>query len=81
VDPWLFRQAEALAASRLGFYADEQLLQHLRDFLAKHGSLTERQISADPDMPSSEVYHMRFWRASRSVPADWIPTREELLPL
>jgi DNA invertase Pin-like site-specific DNA recombinase len=60
VDPELFRQAEAVAASRLGFYTDEALLQHLRDFLARHGHLTEREISADPDMPCSEVYQARF---------------------
>jgi hypothetical protein len=60
VDPDLFQQAEALAASRLGFYSDEQLLQHLRAFVEKHGTLTERQISADPTMPCSEIYHARF---------------------
>jgi hypothetical protein len=60
VDPELFRQAEVVAASRLGFYSDEQLLEHLRQFLLKNGRLSERLISASVDMPSSEVYHVRF---------------------
>jgi DNA invertase Pin-like site-specific DNA recombinase len=53
VDPELFRQAEVVAASRLGFYSDEQLLEHLRQFLLKNGRLSERLISASVDMPSS----------------------------
>jgi hypothetical protein len=60
VDPVLFRQAEALSASRTRFYSNEELLQHLREFAEKYGTLTERQISADPAMPCSEVYNTRF---------------------
>jgi hypothetical protein len=60
VESELFRQAEVIAAARVGSYSDEQLLQYLRDFLQKHGKLTERSIDACWDMPSPEVYHARF---------------------
>ena len=60
VDAEVFRRAELVAADRVGFYTDEQLLEYLRKFLQKHGNLTEREISASPEMPSSEVYAMRF---------------------
>src|SRR5258705_7002040 len=60
VESDLFRQAELISAARIGSYSDEQLLQYLRDFLREHGKLTERSIDACWDMPSPEVYHLRF---------------------
>jgi DNA invertase Pin-like site-specific DNA recombinase len=60
VDTELFRQAEAVAAARVWRYSDEQLLQRLREFLAKNGELTERSISADLQMPCSQMYNSRF---------------------
>jgi DNA invertase Pin-like site-specific DNA recombinase len=60
VEPALFHQAQAVAASRPRFFTDEQLLERLREFLATNKRLTERLISNSLDMPSSEVYHLHF---------------------
>jgi DNA invertase Pin-like site-specific DNA recombinase len=59
VDPELFRKAEAIASRPFSF-TDEQLLEHLRQFLRQNGKLSQRLISESLDMPSSEVYNSRF---------------------
>ena len=60
VDPELFRKAEAVAAARSGPSTDEELLEYLRQFLSKHGKLTERLITSAWDMPCAQMYNQRF---------------------
>jgi hypothetical protein len=38
----------------------EELLEQLRQFLQKHGKLSEKLIKASLDMPSTAVYDVRF---------------------
>ena len=61
VDPELFQKAVAMAVSWQRCYTnDEELLECLRRFLKKTGSLTQRLMAADWDMPCSQVYDSRF---------------------
>ena len=61
VDPELFQKAVEMAASWQRRYTnDEELLERLRIFLRKNGSLTQRLMKGDWDMPCSQVYDARF---------------------
>jgi DNA invertase Pin-like site-specific DNA recombinase len=55
-----FAKAESLAASRSRPCTDEELLEHLREVLNKHGKITADLIDADPNMPCVQVYLKRF---------------------
>ena len=61
VDPELFQKAVAMAGSWQRCYTDdEELLERLRSFLKKNGSLTRRLMKGDRNMPCSQVYDSRF---------------------
>jgi len=60
VDPDLYRKTEAEADTRSRPYTDEQLLEHLRKLLLKHGKLSERLIRASIDTPCHQIYNLRF---------------------
>jgi DNA invertase Pin-like site-specific DNA recombinase len=60
VDPDLYRRTEAEADTRSRPYTDEQLLDHLRKLLLKHGKLSERLIRASSDTPCHQIYNLRF---------------------
>jgi hypothetical protein len=60
VEPELYQKAVAEAAERASFLTNEQLLEHLRRLLRKHGKLSERLIRASPGMPCTHVFTARF---------------------
>src|ERR1035438_2078779 len=49
-----------MSVGRSGPSNDEELLEYLRQFLSKHGKLTERLISSAWDMPCAQMYNQRF---------------------
>jgi DNA invertase Pin-like site-specific DNA recombinase len=90
VHPELFRKAEAEAAARSRVLTDEQLLELLRQLLKRHGRISERLISADPDMPCGQVYISRFggiteaykrigYKPYRNL--DWVARDRALAPM
>ena len=91
IDPELYRRAEAEADARSGVLTDEQLLEHLRKLLRKHGRLSERLIRASLDMPCGHhVYIRRFgglaeaykrvgFRPRRNL--EWVERDRTLTPL
>jgi DNA invertase Pin-like site-specific DNA recombinase len=60
VDPELYKKAEEEAEARSRFQTDEQLLEHLRQLLRKHGKVSERLIRASLGMPCTHVFTARF---------------------
>jgi DNA invertase Pin-like site-specific DNA recombinase len=60
VNSELFARAQAVATLRARFLTEEEMLQHLRDFLARHGTITARKINADWNMPCPQAYTQRF---------------------
>jgi DNA invertase Pin-like site-specific DNA recombinase len=56
----LYKRAEAVAARRVRDYSDEQLLDDLRKFVKKHGTVTVGMIRADVNMPCPQSYNARF---------------------
>ena len=60
VEPELYQKAVKEAAARASFLTDEQLLEHLRQLLRKHGKLSERLIRASLGMPCTHVFTTRF---------------------
>ena len=61
-----FTQALAIIESRHTHLTDEQLLQRLRDLLARIGELSGILIDEAEDMPSSTVYQSRFGGLTRA---------------
>jgi len=55
-----FKQALAIIESRYTHLTDEQLLERLRNLLARIGELSGILIDESEDMPSSAVYQRRF---------------------
>jgi DNA invertase Pin-like site-specific DNA recombinase len=60
VDPELYRKAVEEAEARARFLTDEQLLEHLRQLLRKHGKVSERLMRASEGMPCTHVFTTRF---------------------
>ena len=61
-----FTQALAIIESRHTHLTDEQLLERLRDLLARIGELSGILIDEAEDMPSSTVYQSRFGGLTRA---------------
>ncbi len=61
-----FRQALAIIESRDTHLTDEQLLERLRNLLARIGELSGVLIDEREDMPSSAVYQRRFGGLARA---------------
>jgi hypothetical protein len=61
-----FAQALAIIESRHTHLTDEQLLERLRDLLARIGELSGILIDEADDMPSSAVYQRRFGGLARA---------------
>ena len=61
-----FTQALAIIESRHTHLSDEQLLERLRDLLARIGQLSGILIDDAEDMPSSAVYQRRFGGLARA---------------
>lgn len=61
-----FKQALAIVESRHTYLTNEQLLERLRDLLARIGELSGILIDEAEDMPSSAVYQRRFGGLSRA---------------
>src|SRR5208283_5818671 len=55
-----FAETLAIVASRHRHFTDEQLLECLKNLLARFGSLSGILIDESEDMPSSTVYRHRF---------------------
>lgn len=60
VNPDVFAKAQAVAKLRAQKCTDIELLNYLREFLAKHGTITARKINAEWAMPCPQVYTQRF---------------------
>ena len=72
----MYEEAQRVAKSRAQRCTDAELLQYLRDFLVKNGTLTARGIRADLEMPCPQVYTQRFgslMSAYRKI--GFVPTR------
>jgi DNA invertase Pin-like site-specific DNA recombinase len=61
-----FKQALAIIESRHTHLTDEQLLERLRNLLARIGELSGILIDESEDMPSSAVYQRRFGGLARA---------------
>src|SRR5271157_5359537 len=61
-----FKRALAIIESRHTHLTDEQLLERLRDLLARIGELSGILIDETEDMPSSAVYQRRFGGLARA---------------
>lgn len=61
-----FKQALAIIESRDTDLTDEQLLERLRNLLARIGELSGMLIDETEDMPSSAVYQRRFGGLARA---------------
>jgi hypothetical protein len=60
VPPDLFTRAQTIVQERSRKYTDEELLDQLRDLLARKGRLSGLIIDEEEIMPSSSVYRNRF---------------------
>ena len=61
-----FQAAEEKRRSRTRFLTDEQLLQRLREYVERHGSISHRVMRPGNGLPSAPAYLRRFgslWRA------------------
>lgn len=77
VDIEVFQQAQALILARCQHFTDEELLDRLRRFLNKHGTLSGVLIDEDNEMPSSAVYASRFGGLHRAYALiGWNPYRD-----
>lgn len=60
VEPTLFARAQQLRRERAENYSDDDLLDALRDLWRRRGRLSAPCIDADPGMPHSSTYVLRF---------------------
>jgi DNA invertase Pin-like site-specific DNA recombinase len=60
VDHAIFLQAQQTLGERTTNKSDEELLDSLRDLLARHNRLSLKLIKAAPDTPSPSTYRQRF---------------------
>ena len=60
IDIETFRQAEELTKEHTKRYTKEELLDCLRDLLARKGRLSVHLIDRDPATPSGKIYQERF---------------------
>jgi DNA invertase Pin-like site-specific DNA recombinase len=60
IDPDIFVKAQKIFNKRYHQYTDEELLQHLRDLLQRHGALSRLIINRAVGMPSMKIYERRF---------------------
>jgi hypothetical protein len=66
IDAEIFAKAQEIINQRDRRYTDEELLQHLRDLLQKHGMLSGLIINEATGMPSTAVYANRFQSLRRA---------------
>jgi DNA invertase Pin-like site-specific DNA recombinase len=62
-----FDSAQIRLTQRAHFRTDEQLLRDLREFVKKHGKVTQVMLAADPNMSTSPTYAARFGSFCRAL--------------